>query len=513
MKKTNLLFGTLAIAVGLLVSCKKNNSTQTTKISTPVYQVGSFITSTTLGTKNSASPTAYKGTLQANTTYSVVGDIIINVGDTILAQSGVTVCVENNSTICVRGVLISLGTQSNPNYFTACGVTPVDQVGTDPLTDPAYNGGAGQWTGICCDTTCTLLDLQWTHVNYTGGIFAVNEPVNGCGSGGTSYGILFQNPKGDLIMTDSWMYGGIDDAVRIQQGRICFMRNTFEKMGYVGGDCLNAKHGTQGVMAYNLFIGEATNGTKCSDKGSGNFVECNINMYNNTYINCGYRQASFSSRGSDIDYEQGGRGLCYNNLIVNCRNGIRIGNGENQIPMPDTTNCYYGYNYIYADSDQEVDQFFPIQAGTWTRDVQVGPYPGAYVVPTVAALGLPANFYSPNRIANGGDDLAYDAPSVAGKNNPMFKNFPLPEPVNGFSLAAISSIATGKATTGSNYDFHLQTGSPAIGIGTTMGITSAFENIPNPVTADVTNPNFAPSVTGPGVDMGCYQTNGSGNQH
>ena len=28
--------------------------------------------------------------------------------------------------------------------------------------------------------------------------------------------------------------------------------------------------------------------------------------------------------------------LCYNNLIVNCRNGIRVGNGENQIPWPDT---------------------------------------------------------------------------------------------------------------------------------------------------------------------------------
>ncbi|HSY76204.1 MAG TPA: hypothetical protein VK890_05070, partial [Bacteroidia bacterium] len=231
---------------------------------------------------------------------------------------------------------------------------------------------------------------------------------------------------------------------------------------------------------------------------------CNINMYNNTYINCGYRQASPSSRGSDIDYEQGGRGLCYNNLIINCRNGIRIGDGQNSIPMPDTTNTIYSNNYIYADSVLEVNQFYPITAGTWTRA-------NAYVIPTAAQLNLPAGFYDPRSTVNGGDDLAYNDPSLAGANNPMFVNFPLPEPVAGYSLSAINSIATGVATTGNNYDFHLKAGSPAIGAGYTA--FSAFQNIPNPVTSDVTSSNIAPAISQPGADIGCYQSNGSGNQH
>ncbi len=496
MKKNSLLLGLLAAAIALLPSCKKNATTEKTVVSTPPFQVGQTISPGNL------SAGSYKGTMTSGNTYTLTGDFTINKGDTVLLQSGVTVCVGAGVTIIVKGVLISLGTQAAPNSFTACGVTKIDQIGNPVTSDPAYSG---KWTGINCDTSCTLCELQWTHVEFTGGTFATTEPFVGGTSGGTSFSVLFQNPKGDLIITDSWIYGSVDDCIRIQQGRIYIARNTLEKMGYLGGDGVNAKHGTQGDMCYNLCVGNATNSTKCSDKGSGSFVQCNINMYNNTYIDCGYRQASPSSRGSDIDYEQGGRGLCYNNLIVNCRNGIRIGDGQNSIPMPDTTNTIYTNNYIYSDSVSEVNQFFPVTAGTWTR-------PNAYIIPSAAQLNLPAGFYSPNSTVNGGDDLAYNDPSLAGVNNPMFVNFPLPEPIpGGQTLSAISSLETGVSVTGSNYDFHLKPGSPAIGAGY-VGF-SPFQNIPNPVKNDVTNPNFAPTITQPGVDIGCYQSSGTGNAH
>ena len=276
-------------------------------------------------------------------------------------------------------------------------------------------------------------------------------------------------------------------------------------MGYLGGDGLNPKHGSQGDMSFNLFVGMATNSTKASDKGSGIGPETNINMYNNTYVDCGYRQASYASRGSDIDYEQSARGLCYNNLIVNCRNGIRIGDGQNLIPVADTAFLTYTNNYIYADSLAEVDQFYPVTAGTYTRA-------NAYIIPTSAQLALPASFYAPKTNPNGGDDLTYNSPLCVAANNPMFVNFPLPEPITaGFGLQAISSVATGVALTGMNYDFHLQASSPAIGKGYTSFVP--FANIVNPLTSDITNPNLLTWITPPGMDCGAFQSNGQGNKH
>jgi hypothetical protein len=498
MKTTSILLVASALLIGLMSSCKKksSSSTETTHLSTPPYQIGQPISPGNLGTGS------YKGTMTSGNTYTLTGDFTINIGDTVLLQSGVTVCVKPGVTIIVKGALISLGTQSAPNSIEPCGITPVDQVGNNPATDPAWNGGNGTWTGINCDTSCKLLDIQWTHIGYCGAAFATTENFVGGTAGGTSYAILFQNPNGDCIVTDSWLYGCIDDAVRFAGGRIYFARNTLEKMGYTGGDGLNAKNGTQGDMCFNLCIGNATNSTKCSNKG-GSATECNINMYNNTYVDCGYRQAQYTPRGSDIDYEQQGEGLCYNNLIVNCRNGIRVGNGENQIPWPDTNHLTISNNYIYADSTWEVNQFFCYNAGSGLK-------PNAYVIPTANQLGLPANFYDPTSNPNG-DVLPINDPSLAGVNNPMFVNFPLPEPVAGNNLSAIASVETGVAVNGKNFDFHLQSGSPAIGKGFTG--FAPFKNIINPVTADVKNPNFAPVISQPSADIGCYPSTGGGNQH
>jgi len=497
MKKTSKILLMLAIVVGLLPSCKKNNS-ETTTVSTPPFQVGQPITAGSLPAGS------YKGTMTSGNTYTLTGDFTINPGDTVLLQAGVKVCVGPGVSVIVRGVLISLGTSSQPNWFTACNTTKVDQLGENPANDPAFVT-PNLWTGINCDTCCKLCDLRWTHVEFTGAAFPHTINCVGGIQGGTSFAILFQRPTGDFIFTDSWIYGCDDDCIRIQQGRIYMARNTLEKMGYIGGDGLNAKHGSQGDMSFNLCIGNATNSTKGSDKGSGPYVECNINMYNNTYIDCGYRQASPQSRGSDIDIEQGARGLIYNNLIVNCRNGIRVGDNQNGIPQPDTANVHISNNFYYADSINEINQGFPIQAGTWTKQ-------NAYIIPnlesTPSLWNLPQPFYRPPY-----DDSTYSAPTAAaGANKPMFKNFPLPQPVaNGYGLGSISSLETGVAVTGSNYDFHLQAGSPAIGQGFTS--FQPFANVANPVTADVTNPNYAPIVSAPGVDIGCYQVNNSGNQH
>ncbi|HXC05232.1 MAG TPA: hypothetical protein VNZ86_10805 [Bacteroidia bacterium] len=478
MKKNLYLLATGSLfLVAVFSSCKKNSSTEQTVVSVPPYQIGQPV--------SDAAPLSgsIKGTMLSGHNYIIGGDVTVNKGDTLLLQPNVNVCVNNASTIIVKGVFISLGTQATPNSISACSAAKINTIAQaeSPSTDPAYNGGHGWWTGLECDTSCTLLVLKWTHIDFTGAAYAVTEPFVGGAQGGTAFGILFQNPKGDFIMEDSWMYGCIDDCIRIQHGRISLMRNTFEKCGYIGGDCLNAKSGTVGDMAYNMFIGTATNGTKASNKG-GVAPQTNIVMYNNTYVNGGYRQAQTARCGA-IDFEEGAKGMGYNNLMVNCKYSFRVmGPMPNAagIPVADTANLFYGNNYAYGDSASVMDQIYPVGYVT---------HPNCFVVPTPSSTN-----YVLTNAASG--SAAYDASALAGKNNPLFVNFPLPEP--GIThLYDINYIG--------NYNFRLQAGSPALGKGTT-----SF----SPLNAcQVTVPNLKPSQTPPGVDIGCYQSNGNGNVH
>ncbi|MFX6702186.1 hypothetical protein ABTH29_20020, partial [Acinetobacter baumannii] len=56
-----------------------------------------------------------------------------------------------------------------------------------------------------------------------------------------------------------------------------------------------------------------------------------------------------------------------------------------------------------------------------------------------------------------------------------------------------------------NYNFHIQPSSPLIG----KGFTGVHPFVVVPL-----DPTFGASeVTPPGADLGCYQSNGTGNQH
>src|ERR1700761_2295660 len=128
------------------------------------------------------------------------------------------------------------------------------------------------------------------------------------------------------------------------------MRNTFELCGAVGGEFFNIKTGTLGDIAYNVFIGSATNSTKISDSGTSG-IQCTAAVYNNTIIDGGYRQTK-SGRGGSIDFEKGAKGRAFNNLIVNCRFGLRITSDA------DVTNVVYANNYYYGYSPAIVGQFY-----------------------------------------------------------------------------------------------------------------------------------------------------------
>ncbi|WP_354359566.1 hypothetical protein [Pedobacter sp. UYP30] len=448
-----MLFATATMA---MVSCSKKEDA---KISTPPFQIGQPVSDATPLTGS------IKGTMLTGKTYTISGDVTVNEGDTLLLQKGVKIYMTNNADVIVKGTLLSLGTKDQPNYFTVEDKTKSSDPNLNPIDDNAYKG---LWTGINCDVTCKLLVLKWTHIEFGGGVYT-NPPVEGTKANDNSFVVLFQNTDGVFVMEDSWVYGSIDDPIRLKGGKFNLMRNTFEKCGFTGGDVMNAKSGSVGNMAYNLVIGAATTGTKASNKG-GTPIQCNVNMYNNTYVNNGYRRVE-SGRGGSINYEEGARGKAYNNLIVDCRFGFRVV-GD---PLADTTNLSYGNTFSYNTSLETANEIYP--TGYITK-------PQTNDVPMASSF-LPAN-YTLGAIYNGA--------AVVGKNDPMFVNYSLPQT----NFKKIASVGV--------YDFHLKSNSPCAGKGLTSALTAL-----NVVPVD---PNFGSSeITPPGKDIGAFQLDGTGNQH
>ncbi len=420
---------------------------------------------------------ALKGTMLAGKTYTVSGDIFVNTGDTLIIQPGVTVNFTGTGGvpvgIGVKGTLLSLGTKEAPIYLTYPGVTRTDQLGANPDTDPALKG---KWTGVTGATTCPLIVLKWTHVDFGGA--TISSAMKSFTGSSSPYPVYFANPDGSFILEDSWIYGSVDDPFRINGGKIHIMRNTFEKCGYTGGEAMNSKAGTIGDFAYNLCVGMATNGPKVSNINVAvGKPGSNVRIYNNTIINCGYRRAA-AGRGGSINFEEGAAGMAYNNLIVNCKFGLRIVNN----PIADTANIQYGYNFYYADSLSVASQFIPsLAVSTAISKAQETdiPKPSTY---------LPAGWLI---------GQAYTAnAAVVGANNPQFINAPVPLPA-GLMLRDIAVVGT------SNYA--LKPNSPCIGAGYT-GFTPRADVIQDLRLG-------ATEITPPGKDIGCYQSNGRGNQH
>jgi hypothetical protein len=466
---------------------------------TGTYFVGQVITSDTLYSGRS-----YKGTLQAGKTYYFNGPITINAGDTLLLQSGVKLlAIDPTAEIDVYGAFISLGTEQNPNWITgaieyANPATYKLNTPTPVNLDPALNLSVNKaWSGIQCDTSCHLLVIKWTHIEFVGNIVTSRQAGLFEGAyavGDNLFTMLFQNYNGICILEDNWIYGTATDAIRVNGGKIAFFRNTVEKMAHDDGEGFNVKGGTVGDMGYNLFIGDAKGSTKAANTGQKvGSPQTFVNFYNNTYVNCGWRTTA-SDKGSSIDYESGCAGNVYNNITVNCFTGIRVLSN----PAANFTEMKIGNNLAYGDTVNVLNQIYP---------------PGKFVFAPSSDIPNPANWYPGY---NGGSNIlttstlgiVYNVSTITGAptvgaNNPQFVNYPLPiSPVNG-SLDQAFQLGNFVGT----YDFHLASGSPAIGTGNTTAFT------PYNATSALTNSILKATVTPPNVDLGAYPTDGTGNQH
>lgn len=445
MKK--ILYTGILAGIVTLTACHK---AEIVNVSQANISAGQSITSDTLsGT--------IKGTLLSGRTYYFRTNLTINKGDTLLMQEGAKLLAmgDGKSTatspqISCNGTFISLGTADKHNFISV----PDNQRTTASI-------GKGLWGGIQCGATSGDVIIKWTHIEFAGGPAGTDADPAVYTSGDPRYSLVYTNINGNFILEDSWIYGTTDDGLRVLHGKISIMRNTFEVNGKIGGESVNLKNGTVGDVAYNLSIGAATNGFKVSNSGEGP-VQTNVNVYNNTMINNGQRQLK-SGRGGSINFEKGAQGKIYNNVIINCRFGLRITSDA------DVAHISYNNQFNYA-SDQRFINQFNVSDGT---------------------------------AVNKSGDIRSSTPAT---NNPLFATYD----VNQFDFTKVTiplDISAMPLTiiTAGTYNFNLLPGSPALKKGD-ADIIKPMKSVPQ-------GGLYGATTQGPSVDMGAYPADGSGNLH
>ncbi|TVR76564.1 MAG: hypothetical protein EA412_13305 [Chitinophagaceae bacterium] len=410
------------------------------------------------------------GTLLSGRTYKLTGDLIVEAGREIVMEEGVR--IESTAggeagneafSFIIYGSFYSLGTEQNPNWIT-----------TVPDNRTMQNWNQGYIGGFIGLAGAENIVIKWTHMEYFGGRMRGQSTV--FDEGETIYGFYTEDESTVLIIEDSWLRFFLDDAIRPEGGKIAILRNTFEGIGGVEGEALNAKSGTVGVFAYNMIIGLATNGPK-TGSGGGLPTQSIIDVYNNTIVGGGYRRVA-PGRGGSMNVENGAGGYWYNNVVVNCRYGMRVVNDA------DYSKTFIGHTHYY---------------GNGTFDDNEGP--------------LSDNFYPENGTIGGDFPQSHIVNDNLNNEDPLFMN----HDVDQFSQSDYRNVHENSAITPYELnlvwgqDFRLQSNSPLIGAGNASAFT------PTASLTEIGPKALSYPIPAPSADIGAYPTggfnNGIGNRH
>ena len=379
-----------------------------------------------IGTKGSQA-VAVEGVWGKYTTISVNSQIFVPEGKTLTIEEGVEVIIsadaqDNNNTkieFIVEGNLFCYGTKDAPVIFS------VPSGNRDKKTSGRH------WGGIIGGTNCQAILLENVLIEYTGAITTASSPSVTKGlfkAGGGDGMVAFNtnNPAGKYVINNStFRYTG-EDAIYVQGGECIFMNNLFYANGNEGGEGINVKAGCKVDAAFNIMYSPNTNAFKLSNSGfGGDRYLAQINAYNNTIINSGWRRDPGKPKGGSIWAESGHVNI-FNNLIVNCMFGSKAPNfgagGEEGV----TNTSVIDYNfYASGTAGSNIPQH--IQNGTVTA------YDG---------------------FKSGVKDVVYGENSIygtaAGDNDPKFVSFP-------FMSNSVLDIHFDES-----WNLRLQAGSPAL---------------------------------------------------
>jgi hypothetical protein len=385
-------------------------------------------------------------------TYHVTANVFVEKTGSLTLLEGTTVIVDGQYSFTVRGNFYSYGTATDSVVLTV------------PSTQRTQaNIFGGLWGGVLSSNTdgtntfeANEMIVQYTRIEYTGMLGQAWQDIVKLGevadTNTPEYALFFNNPNGTCVVQNSTFAYSVDVALQIDQGHILVNNNAFILNGKAGGEAIDIKVGTYGDIAYNLFYKTATNGVKYNAKGGST----ELHVYNNTAVECGWRQTSHSDHGGSFNVEQGGKGMLYNNLIVNCTRGVRFSDGK----LADVAHLFDGYNYHYLSltgpvgADNFSPEFYSSEGFIIHGNGVTGPvgidstYETAHDMPT------------PVYTAGVYNTTATQAASV----DPKFVNFT----VTTFNAAA-AVTAEEPANEGfpAPFDFHLQAGSTALTGGKT----------------------------------------------
>lgn len=348
-------------------------------------------------------------------------------GVTLTIEEGVKVEISttSNAEFYIEGDLIAQGTEDNRVTFT---VADSDRKNENILR--------GLWCGFMVTESAKNFVLDHATVEFCGAVaddMSLSVQAGLHTEGEPFVGLTSYNVSGNVILHNAEMLYFADDAIYSYGGKYSIYNSTFAFTGSTGGEAINMKSGTTGDICYNLFYHIATNGPKLANSKTTD-VQCNMHVYNNTILNGGWRRNK-AGRGGSLNIEKGARGTMANNLIVNCKYGLRIvGDDEGTGTDVDLDNSTLDYQYYYGNDQVMLDEFIPSN----------GYNPGA-------------GFFENDVYASSVDDAM-----------PQFDNYDVKA---NFSISnADSEFPTPNETLEIDqfrkYDFHLKTSSPALDKGT-----------------------------------------------
>jgi hypothetical protein len=342
-------------------------------------------------------------------------------GNTYTITSDITV-KKGDTLVAQPGAIV---VAKNNSQITIDGVLQVLGTQASPVSFNSDTKSPGSWGGLACDSAQSVT-IKWAHVDNAGGADPTGSPRKS---------ISVSVPI-NVDIEDSWVTNGQDDEISIRgAAKITIIRNTIISSGSTDGEAINIKDGATGDVAYNVVFSQAGTAVKLETNATVPFPQTVINVYNNTMVSNGWRRGA-AEPGRGVSIGVNAIGHVFNNIMVNNYQGFEL------FTDGDTKNTTYGNNLFFATAATFVDK-------TVTPNVSVN---------------LAANFYPSDGVgkAQSSDQLNVD---------PKFTSFD-----------GAFALPNGATTTN---DFHLQSGSLALGKGNTTY----------------------------NADMGAYTSDGKGNKH
>jgi len=345
------------------------------------------------------------GTWTKGGTYKITGHIQIPEGKSLTIQEGVTVLFSDS---VVKPELVVKGNL----YSLGTAEAPVKFTVPDGWKT-AKNAFGNLWGGLIAGPKSSELVLSNTILEYGGAVTTEESPSVKAGLYKAAAGehvpvLYYSNVNGKLIVMNSTIRNFNEDGFYIEGGQVIIANNYFYTTGVSGGDAINIKSGVQADVAFNVVYSPNTNALKLSNSGDRT-PQAYVVGYNNTIVNAGWRRPT--TKGGSIWVEKSVRADLYNNLLANDRYGIKRDKGAPEDARSVVSNTfYYGYNETATKQFQPTDE-----------------------------------------IVKGVNDIIS---AKAAENDPKFVNYPL-------------STDMQNAVFNTSWDFHLQTGSPALAKGKT----------------------------------------------